>query len=130
MAYLFSNNDGLLLSWPASRSFMRRLVQEKGLEPPLPFGNWILNPARLPIPPLLRVIFYISIITVRRLKLARLRLWLRSGSLLFKISKFNLLSSQIAAQPDEVALATKTGGLHRTRTYNPQIKSLLLYQLS
>ena len=55
------------------------MVQEKGLEPPLPFGNWILNPARLPIPPLLQ-------------------------------EPFN-------------------GGLHWTRTNNPQIKSLLLYQI-
>ena len=30
------------------------MVQEKGLEPPLPFGNWILSPVRLPIPPLLQ----------------------------------------------------------------------------
>ena len=27
-------------------------VRERGLEPPRPFGHWILNPARLPIPPL------------------------------------------------------------------------------
>ncbi len=30
----------------------RRLVREGGLEPPLSFENRILNPARLPIPPL------------------------------------------------------------------------------
>lgn len=29
------------------------MVQEEGVEPTLPFGNWILSPARLPIPPLL-----------------------------------------------------------------------------
>ena len=57
------------------------MVQEKGLEPPLPFGNWILNPARLPIPPLLHSLFMLS------------------------------------------------GGLHWTRTNNPQIKSLLLCQI-
>ena len=27
------------------------LVPEGGIEPPLPFGNRILNPARLPVPP-------------------------------------------------------------------------------
>jgi hypothetical protein len=27
------------------------LVRMKGLEPPLPCGNWNLNPARLPISP-------------------------------------------------------------------------------
>ena len=27
-------------------------VAEGGLEPPLPEGKWILNPSRLPIPPL------------------------------------------------------------------------------
>ncbi len=28
------------------------MVPEGGLEPPLPCGKWILNPSRLPIPPL------------------------------------------------------------------------------
>src|SRR5512143_2544151 len=28
------------------------LVRKGGLEPPRPFGHWILSPARLPIPPL------------------------------------------------------------------------------
>ena len=28
------------------------VVPKEGLEPSLPCGNWILNPARLPIPPL------------------------------------------------------------------------------
>ncbi len=32
------------------------LVQERGLEPPLRLRNWILSPARLPIPPLLHYI--------------------------------------------------------------------------
>ncbi len=27
------------------------MVPEGGIEPPLPFGNRILNPARLPVPP-------------------------------------------------------------------------------
>ena len=29
----------------------RGMVPEGGIEPPLPFGNRILNPARLPVPP-------------------------------------------------------------------------------
>ena len=28
-----------------------KVVPGGGIEPPLPFGNWILNPARLPVPP-------------------------------------------------------------------------------
>ena len=55
------------------------LVQEEGLEPTLSLENWILSPARLPIPPLL---------------------------------------------PDGL-----DGGLPWNRTKNPQIKSLLLYQI-
>src|ERR1022692_1684684 len=35
----------------------RSMVQEKGLEPPLPFGNWILSPVRLPVSPLLHIYF-------------------------------------------------------------------------
>ena len=81
------------------------MVQEKGLEPPLPFGNWILNPARLPIPPLLHA--FISILPYD-----------------LPYGYFFLL----LAMPYE-ALA-KYGGLHRNRTYNLQIKSLLLCQLS
>ena len=28
------------------------MVPEEGVEPSPPFGDWILNPARLPVPPL------------------------------------------------------------------------------
>ena len=31
---------------------MKLNVPVKGLEPPLPYEKWILNPSRLPIPPL------------------------------------------------------------------------------
>ena len=34
--------------------WVNRLVRKGGLEPPRPFGHWILSPARLPIPPLSR----------------------------------------------------------------------------
>lgn len=37
-----------------------RFVQERGLEPPPPLRDWDLNPARLPIPPLLRANRYHS----------------------------------------------------------------------
>ncbi len=30
------------------------MVPEEGVEPSPPFGDWILNPARLPVPPLRR----------------------------------------------------------------------------
>ena len=33
-------------------------IPEVGLEPTRPNGHWILNPARLPIPPLWRVFFF------------------------------------------------------------------------
>ena len=29
----------------------KRVVRAKGIEPPRPCGHWILNPARLPVPP-------------------------------------------------------------------------------
>ena len=32
-------------------------VPEVGLEPTRPCGHWILNPARLPIPPLWQLVF-------------------------------------------------------------------------
>ena len=38
----------------AIRNDTKTLVPEVGLEPTRPCGHWILNPARLPIPPLRR----------------------------------------------------------------------------
>src|ERR1051325_3573531 len=65
------------------------MVRKGGLEPPRPFGQWILSPSRLPIPPLSR-----------------------------NTKKGPWRSSK------------KVGAPTRTRTWNQQIKSLLLYQLS
>ncbi len=35
-------------------NYARTLVQQGGLEPPIPFGNMALNHARMPVPPLLQ----------------------------------------------------------------------------
>jgi hypothetical protein len=35
----------------------KKMVPGEGVEPSLPCGNWILNPARLPIPPSGQVVF-------------------------------------------------------------------------
>lgn len=70
------------------------MVQAKGLEPPLPLGNWILSPVRLPISP-------------------RLQVDPKSGIYaFFRNTYFKII------------------GLPWDRTKDPQIKSLLLYQLS
>jgi hypothetical protein len=44
----------------------RSLVPERGLEPPLPYGNWLLRPVRLPIPPLGLPPHIITLLAFRR----------------------------------------------------------------
>src|SRR6266550_2823480 len=75
-----------------------------GTRTPTALGHWLLRPARLPIPPLS----------------------LESGS------QFSVIGSRLSElRTENRELRTDINGAPtRTRTWNQQIKSLLLYQLS
>jgi hypothetical protein len=50
--HLRLNSRWVFFAFFGSANAARNLVPEGGIEPPLCCQNWILNPARLPIPPL------------------------------------------------------------------------------
>ena len=81
------------------------------------FRHWILSPARLPIPPLLHIFERKSFVFS----------YLQPYSAPMELRRAYFLSLLLAVPYEALA---KYGGLPWNRTKNPQIKSLLLCQLS